>query len=88
MTRVVESVAQDFGHEVLQWEVIYTKKLDGAIRYGEISQNLGRPAPIPSILIEGKLVFDQTPSAETLRSYLEKLQHEHLETRHKRCSIP
>ena len=69
MTRVVESVAPDFGDR-LQVEIVYTKELAGALRYAEISRNLGRPAPVPAIFVEGKLVFDQTPGAEILRAYL------------------
>lgn len=66
MTRVVESVAPEFP-DVLSWEKIVTKDLAGARRYNEFSKALGRPAPIPSIVIEGELVFETTPSVEELR---------------------
>ncbi len=66
MTRVVESIAPEFV-DVLTWEKIVTKELAGARRYSEFSKNLGRPAPIPSIIIEGELVFEATPSVEELR---------------------
>ncbi len=72
MTRVVESVAPDFG-ERLQWEKVVTKEMKGALRYGELSKSIGRPAPVPSIFINGKLVFEQTPSTEDLAGFLEKL---------------
>lgn len=72
MARVVESVAPDFG-ERLRWEKIVTKEMKGALRYGELSKSIGRPAPVPSIFINGKLVFKQTPSREDLVAYLEKL---------------
>ncbi len=71
MARVVESVAPDFG-DALHVEKVVTKELQGATRYNEISRELGRPAPVPSIFIEGKLVFDQTPSEEKLRACLER----------------
>ena len=67
MTRVVEEVAAEF-KDVLTWKKIVTKELAGATRYSEFSKSLGRPAPIPSIAIEGELIFDSTPSIETLRS--------------------
>ena len=72
MARVVESVAPDFG-DSLEVETVVTKQLDGAIRYNEISKKLGRPAPVPSIFINGDLIYDQTPSQETLKEYLEDL---------------
>ncbi len=71
MARVVESVLPDFG-DALDYEKVITTKLEGATQYKEISQNLGRPAPVPSIFIEGELVFDQTPGQEQLRECLNK----------------
>ncbi len=71
MARVVESVAPDYG-EVLNWEKVITKNIEGAMRYGELSKNLGRPAPVPSIFIGGDLVFDVIPSMEELKDCLNK----------------
>ena len=66
MARVVESVVPEFG-ESLTWEKVVTRELNGARRQGELSKSLGRPAPVPSIFIDGKLVYDQTPGVEELR---------------------
>ncbi len=71
MARVVESVVPEFG-DAVHVEKVITTKLEGGIRYKEISKDLGRPAPVPSIFIEGELVYDQTPGQEDLRAYLEK----------------
>lgn len=71
MARVVESVVPEFGESVCV-EVVTTTKLEGAKRYEQISKDLGRPAPVPSIFIQGELVYDQTPSQEALKAYLEK----------------
>ena len=71
MARVVESVVPEFG-DAVHVEKVITTKLEGGLRYREISKDLGRPAPVPSIFIEGKLVYDQTPGQEELRAYLEK----------------
>ena len=73
MTRVVESVASDFG-DTVSVEIIYTKELDGALHYVNFSKEIGRPAPVPSIIINGKLAFDLTPSADVLTSYLRELE--------------
>ena len=72
MARVVESVAPEFG-DALKVEIIVIKQREGAKQFREISKSLGRPAPVPSIFIEGQLVFDQTPPQEELRDFLNKL---------------
>ena len=78
MTRVVKSVAPEF-EDVLTWEKIITKDLAGAKRYSEFSKALGRPAPVPSIVIEGELVFESTPSTEKLKAsiarFIKKRRH-------------
>ncbi len=71
MARVVESVAPDFG-DALRVEKIVTKELQGAMRYSEISKDLGRPAPVPSIFIEGELIFEQTPGTEELKTCIQR----------------
>lgn len=72
MTRVVESVAGD-DSKCLRWEKVITKTMEGAGRYQQLSRALGRPAPVPSIFINGELVFERTPGTEELRAYLNKL---------------
>jgi hypothetical protein len=65
MARVVESVVPQFSDSVV-WEVLFTKQLVGAMRHAELSKALGRPAPVPSIIIDGVLVFDTIPGPEEL----------------------
>ncbi len=72
MARVVESVAPEFG-DALKVEKVIIKQREGARRFREISKTLGRPAPVPSIFIEGQLVFDLTPPQEELRDFLSRL---------------
>ena len=76
MTRVVESVASEYG-EILIWEKVVTKELSGARRYQEFSKSLGRPAPVPSIVIEGDLVFETTPGTAELKAYIDRLLKRH-----------
>lgn len=71
MTRVVETVAAEY-NESLRWEKIVTKDLAGAKRYQTFSKSLGRPAPVPCIVIEGELVFETTPSTEELKSRIDR----------------
>ena len=72
MTRVVESVAVDYS-DCLRWEKVITKTLKGAGRYQQLSKALGRPAPVPSIFINGELVFDSTPGPEELKVCLNEI---------------
>ena len=71
MARVVESVLPDFGDD-LNYEKVVTRELEGATKYKEISKTLGRPAPVPSIFIEGELAFERTPGQEQLRTCLKR----------------
>ena len=71
MTRVVEAVAPEYG-DSLKWEKIVTKDLAGAKRYQSFSRSLGRPAPVPCIVIEGELVFEATPSTEELKACIDR----------------
>lgn len=71
MARVVESVLPEFG-DALCYENIVTKQMAGAMRYGELSKSLKRPAPVPSIFIDGDLVFERTPSREELIDLLNR----------------
>ena len=72
MTRVVEAVAAEYGDK-LHWEKIVTRDLAGAGRYENFSKSLGRPAPVPSIVIDGQLVFETTPGIEVLKACIDRL---------------
>jgi len=71
MARVVETVVIDYP-ESIRWEVVVTKERKGAIRHTELSKTLGRPMPVPSIVIDGELAFEAIPSVEDLRAHLER----------------
>jgi hypothetical protein len=72
MARVVESIAPDYT-ETLYWEKVITKERQGALRLIELSKKLGRPAPVPSIYINGELVFETTPRQAELKDFLDGL---------------
>ncbi|MFZ0612967.1 MAG: hypothetical protein WAM73_12065 [Desulfobacterales bacterium] len=71
MTRVVETVIDDYSDSI-RWEIVYTKKLDGAIRHAELSKKLGHPMPVPSIVIDDELTFESIPGVEDLRACLDQ----------------
>jgi hypothetical protein len=68
---VVESVAPEF-EDVLTWEKVITKELAGARRYEEFSKLLGKLVPVPSIAINGQLVFETIPSTEELKACIDR----------------
>jgi hypothetical protein len=70
MARVVETVVARYVDSV-RWENVITKKLDGAVRHAELSKKLGRPAPVPAIIVDGELAFESIPSVEDLGAYLD-----------------
>ena len=72
MARLVESVVSDY-KEAVRWEKVVTNNLNGAKRFMELSDQLGRPAPIPSIFINGELTFVSTPASGELKEMLDRL---------------
>jgi len=72
MARLVESVAADYKGYV-QWEKVITHDLNGAQRFMALSEKLGRPAPIPSIFINGELTFMTIPASGELKDVLDRM---------------
>lgn len=70
MARLVETVAPEFAG-ILTWTSVMTKTREGALRYMALVRSLGRRIPVPSIVVNGELVFDTIPGEQELRSYLE-----------------
>ncbi len=71
MARVVESVASKYDRG-LKWEKVVTKTAAGAKRFFELSRVLGRRLPVPSIILNGKIVFDSIPGTEELETLLDR----------------
>ncbi|MGB3210061.1 MAG: hypothetical protein WBB19_05075 [Desulforhopalus sp.] len=69
MAKVVETIAPEFG-ERLRWEKVIITRKEGACRFEDLAKTLGRLPPVPSIFINGKLVFDITPGPDKLREHL------------------
>lgn len=67
MADVVETATAKFDDRV-RWNKVVLREKAGAKRFYELSKGLGKPAPIPSIFINGKLCFNTTPSVEELEA--------------------
>lgn len=72
MARVVESATRDMGNRVKVAKVV-TRTMEGAIRYRELVKQLQRQVPVPSIVVNGMLAFEQTPGEQDLVDYLTSL---------------
>jgi hypothetical protein len=72
MAEVVEEAAGRFGARV-RWEKVVLKRRAGAQRYAALSMKAGKVAPIPSIFVNERLVFDSIPPVEELEEYLEEV---------------
>jgi len=70
MTRVVESVIGDYAHRV-RWQVVDVHRKEGARRMLEVTGKNGKRMPLPSIFIDGKLIFSAIPDPRELRDYLD-----------------
>lgn len=73
MALLVEEIVKDY-KDTVTWEKVVLTTKDGAIRFDELGQQLGRLPPVPSIYIEGELLFEVIPGKEELREAIERLR--------------
>ncbi|MFZ5632561.1 MAG: thioredoxin-like protein [Bacillota bacterium] len=81
MAEAVRVVAPSFKKE-LSWDIVYIFKKEGARRFYELSvalhgeENVKKHlcfAPVPSIFIDGKLIFNRIPMVEELEDVIRKM---------------
>ena len=68
----VREVAPAFA-ELIEWRVVLLKEREGAGRYLELAQKLGKNPPIPSILINEQIAFVRIPGPHLLRTTIERV---------------
>ncbi len=61
----VEYVSESYVGRI-EVKVLETKRHADALRYLELSEKNGGRLPVPAILFDGRLVFDQIPGPEEL----------------------
>ena len=71
LTRVVESVLPGFGEDVSSTKVLLGTR-EGAQRFRELCRSLGRLPPVPSLFLNGKLLFETIPAQAELRQSLRR----------------
>ena len=68
----VREVAPTFAG-LMEWRVVLLKEREGAGRYLELAQKLGKNPPIPSILINERLAFERIPGPQLLKTTIERV---------------
>lgn len=58
---------------LMEWRVVLLKEREGVQRYMELAQKLGKSPPIPSILINQRLVFKKIPGPHLLKRIIERV---------------
>ena len=63
---ILEEIAPDFEEGILRWEVVDMGDREGLARYDELVKICGRKPPVPSIVINERIAFDNIPDFEAL----------------------
>lgn len=72
MLETAEEAVSGLGQGIMI-ELLFLRQAKGALRYNELSSQLGRPAPIPSIFLNGRLLFEVIPGVDDLREAIKEL---------------
>ncbi len=63
---ILEEIAPDFEEGILRWEVVDMGDRAGLARYDELVRICGRKPSVPSIVINGRIAFDNVPDFDSL----------------------
>jgi hypothetical protein len=63
---ILEEIQPDFEDGLLQWEVVDVGSREGVARHAELGKICGRMPAVPSIVINGRIAFDNIPDMESL----------------------
>jgi len=63
---ILEEISPEFADDVLKWDVVDMGHRDGIKRFDELTNLCGRRPPVPSIVINEKIAFDNIPDFEAL----------------------
>jgi len=64
---ILEEITQELPPGTLRWEVVDMGGRDGLRRHAELTALCGRKPPVPSIVVNGKIAFDQIPDIVALQ---------------------
>jgi hypothetical protein len=72
---ILEEIAPEFAQGLLLWEVVDVGSKEGIARQSELKTICGRMPPVPSIVINEKIAFDNIPGMEELSEAVRKATH-------------
>jgi hypothetical protein len=65
---ILEEVSGDIEADLLAWDVVDLGSLEGIRRHNELTRLCGRRPPVPSIVIDDRIAFDNIPDFDSLAS--------------------
>ena len=63
---ILEEIAPEFAPGSLQWKVVDVSSRKGVVRHAKLGTICGRMPPVPSIVINESIAFDNIPDMESL----------------------
>jgi len=63
---ILEEIAPEFERGLLQWNVVDVGSKEGIERQAELKEICGRMPPVPSIVMNERIAFDNIPEMEAL----------------------
>ena len=63
---ILEEIAPEFERGLLQWKVVDVGSKEGIERQAELKGICGRMPPVPSIVMNERIAFDNIPEMEAL----------------------
>jgi hypothetical protein len=63
---ILEEIAPEFEQGLLQWKLVDVGSKEGIVRQAELNTICGRMPPVPSIVINERIAFNNIPDMESL----------------------
>lgn len=72
---ILEEIAPEFRKGILQWKVVDVGSREGVMRHTELGAICKRMPAVPSLVINGRIAFDNIPDIEALSEAVRKAMH-------------
>ena len=72
---ILEEIAPEFEQGLLHWKVVDVGSKEGIVRHAELKTICGRMPPVPSIVINENITFNNIPDMEALSVAVRKTIH-------------
>lgn len=72
---ILDEIAPEFEPGLLQWKVVDVGSREGVMRQAELKAICGRMPPVPSIVINENIAFDNIPDMQALSEAVRQIIH-------------